>query len=136
MAKKNISKKTAEEIGREATNRKAEQRREKEEAARRANAGKQKRYRESMKAQGCKAKLIWEKPLEPGWVRTAAPVIREGSLNFTASDPAAIKDVLEDLCGAFIIACEKRGILKDAWEPVYRDLLTLLKPLTGKQEVT
>jgi hypothetical protein len=36
---------------REAANREAEQRREKEKAARKANAGKQKRYRESMKAQ-------------------------------------------------------------------------------------
>jgi hypothetical protein len=131
MAKKNISPKTAEEIDREAANREAEQRREKEEAARRANAGKQKRYRESMKAQGYKAKLIWEKPLEPGWVRTAAPVIREGSLNVAAGDPV-IKDVLEDLGGAFITACEKRDIAKDVWEPVYRDLLTLLKPLAGK----
>jgi hypothetical protein len=88
-----------------------------------------------MKAQGYKAKLIWEKPLKTGWVRTAAPVIRESSLNVAATDPA-IKDVLEDLCGAFITACEKRGIPKDTWEPVYRDLLTLLKPLAGKQEVT
>jgi hypothetical protein len=131
MAKKNTSKKTAEEIGREAANWKAEQRREKEEAARRANAGKQKRYRESMKAQGYKAKLIWEKPLEPGWVKPAAPVIRESSLDVAATDPA-IKDVLKDLCGAFITACEKRGIPKDTWEPIYRDILTLLKPLVGE----
>jgi hypothetical protein len=131
MAKKNISPKTAEEIAREAANREAEQRREKEEAARRANAGKQKRYRESMKAQGYKAKLIWEKPLESGWVKTAAPIIRESSLNVVATDPV-IKDVLEDLGGAFITACEKGGIPKDVWEPVYRDLLTMLKPLAGE----
>jgi hypothetical protein len=126
MAKKNTSRKTAEEIDRE-----AEQHREKEEAARRANAGKQKRYRESMKAQSYKAKLIWEKPLESGWVRTAAPVIRESSLNVAATDPA-IKEVLEDFCGAFIIACEKRSVPKEVWEPVYRDILTLLKPLVGE----
>jgi hypothetical protein len=131
MAKENTSRKNAEEIDRKAANREAERRREKEETARRANAGKQKRYRESMKAQGYKAKLIWEKPLEFGWVRTAAPVIRENSLNVAATDPV-IKEVLEDLCGAFITACEKRGIPKEAWEPVYRDLLTLLKPLAGK----
>jgi hypothetical protein len=128
MAKENTSRKTAEEIDREAANREAEQRREKEEAARRANAGKQRRYRESIKAQGYKAKLIWEKPLEPGWVRMTAPVIREGSLNVAATDPT-IKDVLENLCGAFITACEKRGVPKEAWELVYRDLQTLLKPL-------
>jgi hypothetical protein len=34
-----------------------------------------------MKAQGYKAKLIWEKPLEAGWVRTAVPVIHESSVN-------------------------------------------------------
>jgi hypothetical protein len=131
MAKENTSRKTAEEIGRETADRKAEQRREKEEAARQANAGKQKRYRESMKAQGYKAKLIWEKPLESGWVRMVAPVIRESSLNIAASYPE-IKEILEDLCGAFITTCEKRGIPKDTREPIYRDLLTLLKPLTGK----
>jgi hypothetical protein len=131
MAKQNISRKTAEEIDREAANRETEQYREKEEAARRANTGKQKRYRESLKAQGYKAQLIWEKPLEPGWVRTAAPVIRESSLNVAVTDPT-IKDVLEDLGGAFITACEKRGVPKDVWEPVYRDLQTLLKPLTGE----
>jgi hypothetical protein len=42
----------------EAANREAEQRRKKENAARQANAEKQKRYRESMKAQGYKIKLV------------------------------------------------------------------------------
>jgi hypothetical protein len=88
-----------------------------------------------MKAQGYTAKLIWEKPLEPGWVMTAAPVIRESSLGSAGSNPA-IREVLEDLGGAFITACEKRGVPKDIWEPVYRDLLTLLKPLAGEQGVT
>jgi hypothetical protein len=85
-------------------------------------------YRENMRAQGYKAKLIWEKPLESGWVRTVVPVIRESSLNIAAADPA-IKEVLEDFCGAFITTCEKRCIPKDTWEPIYRDILTLLKQL-------
>jgi hypothetical protein len=61
----------------------------------------------------------------------AAPVIRESSLNAAATDPA-IKGVLGGFCGAFITACKKRGISKDTWNPVYRDLLTLLKPLAGE----
>ena len=73
---------------REAANREGEQRRKKEKAARQANAEKQKRYRESMKAQGYKAKLVWEKPPEAGWVRTPVPVIRESSLNIAANNPA------------------------------------------------
>jgi hypothetical protein len=113
---------------REAANRETEQRREKEKAARKANAGKQKRYRESMKAQGYKAKLIWEKPPESGWVRAAAPVIREGSLNI-ASDNPAMKEVLGRLSSTFIYECKRQKIAEKLWKPVYRDLLTLLKPL-------
>ncbi|MDR0584546.1 MAG: hypothetical protein LBG57_09405 [Treponema sp.] len=113
---------------REAANREAEQRREKEKTARQANAEKQKRYRESMKAQGYKAKLVWEKPLEAGWVRTPAPVIRESSLNIAANNPA-MKAVLGKLSGTFIYECKKQKIAEKVWEPVYRDLLNLLKPL-------
>jgi hypothetical protein len=113
---------------REAVNREAEQRREKEKAARKANAEKQKRYRESMKAQEYKAKLIWEKPLESGWVRTEVPVIRETSLNIAAHNPA-MKEVLGRLSGTFIFECKRQKIAEKTWEPVYRDLLTLLKPL-------
>jgi hypothetical protein len=113
---------------REAANREVERRREKEQAAREANAEKQKRYRESMKAQGYKAKLIWEKPLKPGWVRAAVPVIRESSLNIAANNPA-MKEVLKRLFGTFIHECEKQKINGKVWKPVYRDLLTLLKPL-------
>jgi hypothetical protein len=50
----------------EAANQGAEQCRKKEKASRQANAEKQRRYRQSMKAQGYKAKLVWEKPLEAG----------------------------------------------------------------------
>jgi hypothetical protein len=112
----------------EAANREAEQRREKEKSARKANAEKQKRYRESMKAQGYKAKLIWEKPPETGWVRAPAPVIRESSLNIAADNPA-MKEVLDRLSGTFIRECEKQKMAEKVWKPVYKDLLNLLKPL-------
>jgi hypothetical protein len=113
---------------REAANREAEQRREKEKSVRQANAEKQKRYRESMKAQGYKAKLIWEKPLEAGWVRTAASMIRESSLTIAANNPA-MKEVLGKLSDTFIYECKRQKIAEKVWKPVYRDLLTLLKPL-------
>jgi hypothetical protein len=113
---------------REAANREAEQHRGKKKAARQANAEKQKRYRESMKAQGYKAKLIWEKPLETGWIRAAAPVIRESSLNVAANNPA-MKEVLGRLPGIFIHECEKQKIDVKVWELIYRDLLCLIKPL-------
>jgi hypothetical protein len=117
---------------REAANREAEQHREKEKSARKANAEKQKRYRESMKAQGYKAKLIWEKPLETGWVRAAAPVIRESSLNIAAHNPD-VKEVLDRLSGTFIFECKRQKIAEKVWKPVYRDILTLLKPLGIKE---
>lgn len=107
---------------------------EKEKKSRQANAEKQRRYRENMKAQGCRARLVWEKPLEAGWVRTAAPVIRESSLDIAGRNPA-IGEALEGLYGAFTVGCEKKGIPQEEWEPVYRDFLTLLKPLgIGRQE--
>jgi hypothetical protein len=112
----------------EAVNKEAEQRRKKDKAARQANAEKQKRYRESMKAQGCKAKLVWEKPLEIGWVRTAAPVIHESSLNIAANNPA-MKEALGRLPGMFIQECKRQKIAEKVWDPVYRDLLRLIKPL-------
>jgi hypothetical protein len=112
----------------EAANREAEERRKKGKSVRQANAEKQKRYRESMKAQGCKAKLIWEKPLESGWVRAAAPVIRESSLNIAVNNQA-MKEVLDGLSDMFIHECERQKIAEKVWKPVYRDLLTLLKPL-------
>jgi hypothetical protein len=84
-----------------------------------------------MKAQGYKAKLIWEKPLEAGWMRTAAPVIQESSLSIATNNPV-IGEVLDGLQGFFIVDCEKRGIPGEAWKPIYSDLQTLLKPLAGE----
>ena len=94
---------------------------------RKANANKQRRYRESMKAQGYRARLVWDKPLNAGWTRTATPVIRESSINVANSNPA-IGEVFEYLCGVFITNCEKKKISKATWEPVYKDFLALLKP--------
>jgi hypothetical protein len=112
----------------EAANKEAEQRRKKEKASRQANAEKQKRYRESMKAQGYKAKLVWEKPLEPGQVRTEASVIHESSLNIAANNPA-MKEALSRLSGMFIHECKRQKIAEKVWDPVYRDLLRLIKSL-------
>jgi hypothetical protein len=112
----------------EAANQEAEQRWKKEKASRQANAEKQRRYRQSMKAQGYKAKLIWEKPLEAGWVKVEAPIIRENSLEITGNNPE-IGEVLHGLFGKFIFECKKQGISEERWRPVYRDFQTLLKPL-------
>ena len=100
----------------------------KEKKARQANAEKQKRYRESMKAKGCRARLIWEKPLDTGWVRLAAPVIRKGSLGIAKSNPV-IGEIIENMYGSFIVDCGKKKIPKSVWEPVLKDIQVLLKPL-------
>jgi hypothetical protein len=118
---------SAQEKEREAANRAGEARREKEKAARRSNADKQKRYRESMKAQGYKARLIWEKPPAPGMVKTTT-YIHENSLNIAVNNPA-IKEALDRLSGTFIHECKKQKTAEKVWEPVYRDLLRLIKPL-------
>ena len=104
---------------------------EKLKKARKANAEKQKRFRESMKAKGYRANLFWEKPLEDGWVRMVAPVIQKSSIEAVKNIPV-IREVLEDLYWSFSIGCEKRGIPKEEWEPVFRDIGVLLKPLIGE----
>jgi hypothetical protein len=106
---------------------KADISKEKTKRARQANAEKQKRYRESMKAQGYRARLVWEKPLGSGQTRTAAPVIREASLSIIRSNPA-IREVMENLCETFRIDCEKQEIPQKVWKPVYQDIQVLLKP--------
>jgi len=109
------------------TKTKADVSKEKTKKARQANAEKQKRYRESMKAHGYRARLVWEKPLCAGQIRTAAPVIRETSLSIIRSNPT-IREVLEKLCEAFKMDCEKKRIQREVWNPVYRDIQVLLKP--------
>jgi hypothetical protein len=100
---------------------------EKTKKARQTNAEKQKRYRESMKAQGYRARLVWEKPLCAGQIRAAATVIRETSLSIVRSNPA-VGEVLENLCETFKMDCEKKRIQKEVWNPLYRDIQVLLKP--------
>jgi hypothetical protein len=131
MTKKSKTEPASQEKEREAANAAETARWEKEKAARQTNAEKQQRYRDSMKAQGHKARLVWEKPLEAGWVKAAAPVIRESSLHIAESNPSMAK-VLEQLSGTFIFECKKQEIPEEAWNPVYRDFLTLLRPLTGE----
>ena len=109
------------------TKTKADISKEKTKNARQANAEKQKRYRESMKAQGYRARLVWEKPLGSGQTRTAAPVIREVSLSIVRSDPA-VREVMENLCETFKMDCEKQEIPQKVWKPVYQDIQVLLKP--------
>ena len=106
---------------------KADVSKEKTKKARQANAEKQKRYRESMKAQGYRARLVWEKPLGFGQIRAAAPAIRETSLSIFRSNPA-VREVLENLCETFKMDCERKRIQKEIWNPVYRDIQVLLKP--------
>ena len=100
---------------------------EKSKKARQANAEKQKRYRESMKAQGYRARLFWEKPLGSGQIRGAAPVIRETSLSIVRGYPA-VREVMENLCETFKMDCEKQEIPQKVWKPVYQDIQVLLKP--------
>ena len=105
--------------------------REKEKKARQANAEKQKRYRESMKAQGYRARLVWEKPLDSDWVRAAAPVIRKSTLNIAKSNQA-IGETTENIYWTFIEDCKKNKIPKTVWESVLKDIQILLKPLFGE----
>jgi hypothetical protein len=74
MAKKanRVRTNTPQELERETANREGEAGREKEKKARNANAVKQKRYRDSMKARGYHAVLSWEKPLPSDMVKVSA----------------------------------------------------------------
>jgi hypothetical protein len=49
-----------------------------------------------MKAQGFRARLIWDKPLEPGRVRLAAPIIWKSSVDIARSNQG-VGEVLECL---------------------------------------
>jgi hypothetical protein len=120
-------KKSSREPEQEKINIAEKQRQDKARAARHANAEKQKRYRQSMKAQGYKAKLIWEKPLETGWVRTEVPVIHESSVNIAIKNQD-MREILEYMTWSFISNCEKKGIQRKIWRPVYEDIMNLIKP--------
>ena len=81
-----------------------------------------------MKAQGYRARLVWEKPLASDWVRAAPPVIRKSTFGIAKSNQA-IGEITENMYWTFIEDCKKRKIPKTVWNPVYRDIQILLKPL-------
>jgi hypothetical protein len=90
--------------------------------ARQANADKQRRYRESMKAQGYKAHLTWEKPLQPGMVRTSAS-IHESSRGI-ANDKDGGQPLYDLGLAVFRLYKENR-----ITGELYQDIQELLKPL-------
>jgi hypothetical protein len=128
MAKKTEREKIRQELERETANREGEARREREKAVRLKNAEKQRRFRQSMKAQGYRAKLIWEKPLASGMVAVATPVIHESSVGIAQRSPE-MDVLLHHLAGTFLKECEDQGISRKVWYPVYKDFQTLIKPL-------
>ncbi|MDR1902484.1 MAG: hypothetical protein LBQ88_09420 [Treponema sp.] len=115
-------KRTAQETEREAANREGEAGREKAQKARQANAGKQKRYRESMKAQGYHAVLTWEKPLPPDMVKVSA-IIHKSSLGIADREDKETGRFIKDLWDFVLI--HRREMPKD----LYQDILNLVKPL-------
>jgi hypothetical protein len=122
MAKRFNNELTGHAKEREAADATGAARREKEKAARQANAVKQKRYRESMKTQGYKAYLIWDKPLLPGMVKTSA-CIHESSRGI-ANDRDGEKP-LHDLGLDLFKLNNGNQISKE----LYQDIQELLKPL-------
>jgi hypothetical protein len=132
MSPKQKNELNAQKKERGAADQAGEARQEQKKDAQQANAEKQRRYRKSMKAKGYKAKTVWEKPPEAGWVRITAPVIRESSFNIVGINPV-VKEVLEMLPSTFFGESKRRGITEEIIEPVYRDLLTLLHPLGIKE---
>jgi hypothetical protein len=117
-----------------AANAAGEARREKEAAARRSNAEKQKRFRDSMKAQGYREVKAWEKPLSPGLVKIPAAVIREETAGICERDETA-KAAVHSMMIAFFTSMrgENENISPEGWN-IYRDIETLLSPLGYKSE--
>jgi len=148
-----MAKRKAPELSPEANaaNAAGEARRLKEKKARRQNADKQRRFRESMKSQGYKAVMLWDFPVPsdkriaaqgfrkvPAWERTSegkskgstirfAVRIREYSLNAAVKYPK-IKKVLESAAASLAVALgdtpEERGI--------YLDYLEMVKLIGGE----
>jgi hypothetical protein len=109
-----------------AANAAGEARREKEKKDRRANAEKQKRHRESMKAAGYKQVLTWEKPLPSGQVKAHA-VIHESSLDIAGKNPEIKKALFYCLAG-FLRDMKEKKIPGGVWKDVYNDMQELLRP--------
>jgi hypothetical protein len=157
MAKKKGPEKTPAEIRREAANAAADGRRARERDQRQANADKQRRFRESMKAQGMKQILLWDYPPEPGtmeamaarkytrlpaWEKDQGPgygkkAPADGTVRIAAvihestldavTNNPTIKQALSRLAGGFIKDTE--SLPRKEWEPVYRDIQELLRAL-------
>jgi hypothetical protein len=113
------------DLAREAANREGEARRAKDKASHRANAEKQKRYRESMKAQGYRAVLSWENPLSSNKVKVSAN-IHKSSLEITGESPE-IQEALNLMMGSFLK--DVASLPRSTWSTVYKDTQELLKPL-------
>jgi hypothetical protein len=126
MAKKatTAQKITPQQLERDAVNREGEAKREKEKKDRQANAEKQRRYRKSMKAQGYHAVLTWEKPLPPDMVKVSA-IIHKNSLNIADQEDSGIRNAMRNFCTEIFMMQQNKEISND----VYRDILSLLKPL-------
>jgi hypothetical protein len=141
----------------QAANAAGEARREKERQARRANAEKQKRFRENMKADGFRQVLLWDFPCPadvrermtaagfrqaPAWETSPGPGGKEKPLPSGAVKVAAtvhetsigiadkapdIQKALSLALGAFLHEVEK--LPRQTWGDVYKDIQELLRPL-------
>jgi hypothetical protein len=141
----------------QAANAAGEARREKEKKARRANADKQRRFRENMKADGFRQVLLWDFPCPadvrermtaagfrqaPAWEAIPRPGEKEKPLpsgvvkavgvihesSLGIADKAPeIKQALSIALGAFLQQVEK--LPRASWGNVYKDIQDLLRPL-------
>jgi hypothetical protein len=146
-----------EDLQREVTNAAGEAGREKERRARQANAEKQKRFRENMKADGFRQVLLWDFPCPadvrermaaagfrqaPAWEAAPSPgekekplpsgivkaaVVLHESSLGIAGKAPEIKQALSAALGAFLREAEK--LPRPAWRNVYKDIQELLRPL-------
>jgi hypothetical protein len=141
----------------QAANAAGEARREKERQARRANAEKQKRFRENMKDSGFRQVLLWDFPCPadvrdrmtaagfrqaPAWEAMPDPgekgkpfpagVVKVASRihvnSLGITDKSPdIQEALTCALGEFLKKVEK--LPRSTWGTVYRDILNLLRPL-------
>jgi hypothetical protein len=141
----------------QAANAAGEARREKERQARQANAEKQKRFRENMKADGFRQVLLWDFPCpadvrermtaagfrqSPAWEAAPRPGGKEKPLSAGMVKAAAaihetsigiadkspeVREALSLALGAFLRQVEK--LPRQAWGNAYKDLQELLRPL-------
>jgi hypothetical protein len=115
---------TPQELERKAANREGEAKREKAKKVRQANAEKQRRYRDSMKARGYHAVLTWEKPLPPDMVKVSA-IIHKNSRDIATREDTEPVRFIQHLHAEILSGYQKGKISKE----IYRDIVVLLKPL-------